>query len=127
MLPNTAAKSHGKFGVGETMRITVMQVLRDQGDERATLGFLSFPPRASLAEDVLGGEDSVLLHQSEDSLVINAAYSLSNMNLSVAIRHRDVHIFTAACHWEAVAPYFAFTVPGGAFVELYFEKAPTAS
>ena len=101
------------------MRVIIQQSIDDE--EGVTLGEIEFSP-------VPGQPDSFLIHEhalqraDRSSLVISAAYSLLNDNFSMFVSFEGEHVFTAACHWDLVAPFFAFRLKDGSFIECFFAK-----
>lgn len=61
---------------------------------------------------------------AEGYLVLHSAYSPSNRGLSIMVGYqtpeRMTHVFTGMTTWDA-APYFAFRLPTGQFIEFYFD------
>ena len=103
------------------MRVTFQQTINDDVQESVPLGvieFVSFPEQP----DSLSIQEHALQRAGRSFLVVSAAYSLLNHNLSMFIKFEAEHVFTGMCHWDDVAPYFAFRLRDGSFIECYFAK-----
>lgn len=59
---------------------------------------------------------------SDHRLYLTATFAVANQNMAVFVTTEKETIFFGSCHWNEVAPSFAFRLQDGHFVELYFEK-----
>lgn len=93
--------------------------------ERRTLGVLEFAPKTDGRNSTLVLPDTPLAVDANHSLVLHSAYSPGNRGLSVMVGYQspegEMHVFTGMAVWEG-APYFAFRLPSGDFIELHFER-----
>jgi hypothetical protein len=100
------------------MRVTFQQTINE---ESVTLGEIEFSPFPG-QPDSFSIEGYALQRAGRSPIVVSAAYSLLNHNLSMFIAFEGEHVFTGMCHWDAVAPYFAFRLKDGSFIECYFAR-----
>ena len=88
------------------------------------LAVLDFVMRDGNQNSYILPSDPVAVDE-QSSLVIHATYSPGNNGLGVFVAHRtangDKHVFTGGGCW-ASPPYYAFRLPTGQFIELYFER-----
>jgi len=103
------------------MRVTFQQTINDEDQGSVTLGEIEFLPLPG-RPDLLSIEEYALQCVDGSSLVVSAAYSPLNYNFSMFIKFEGKHVFTGMCHWDVVAPYFAFRLKDGSLVECYFAK-----
>lgn len=103
------------------MKIIVQQTVNDQPQESVTLGEIKFYS-SSEDEDTFSIREHPLQRGDLVPLVVSAAYSSLNQSLSIFIVCEGEHVFTAMCRWNVVAPYFAFRLKDGSFIECYFAK-----
>jgi hypothetical protein len=103
------------------MRVTFQQIIDDEVQERVTLGEIEI----SAIPDQPGSfsiPEHTLQRAPRSPIVVSAAYSLFNHGLSMSISFEGEHVFTAMCDWDVAAPYFAFRLKDGSFIECYFAK-----
>lgn len=103
------------------MRVTFQQIINDQVQETVTLGAIEFSPFPE-QPDSFFIQEHALQRADRSPLVVSAAYSLLNYSLSMFISFEGEHVFTGICDWDVVAPYFAFRLKDGSFIECYFAK-----
>ena len=103
------------------MKVTFQQTIDDRVQESVTLGEIEFSPLPG-DQNTFSIQEHALQRADRAPLVVSAAYSLLNHNLSMFISFAGEHVFTGACHWDAVAPYFAFRLKDGSFIECYFAR-----
>jgi hypothetical protein len=103
------------------MKVTLQQTSQHEAQESVILGEIELVP-APGQPDSLSIQDYVLQRAGQSPLVVSAAYSLLNHNLSMFVSFAGEHVFTGMCHWGVVAPYFAFRLTDGSFIECYFAK-----
>jgi hypothetical protein len=93
-----------------------------------TLGVLEFVPGDSGSIPTLVLPERRIEVNPEDSLVVHSAYSPHNHGLSVMVGYHSAegmtHVFTALTRWGAslnTQSYFAFRLPTGQLIDLYFQ------
>ncbi|MEN3328458.1 MAG: hypothetical protein V7638_3265 [Acidobacteriota bacterium] len=101
------------------MRVAFRQTVNDEAQESVRLGEIEFSPLPG-EPDSFSIEEHVLQRDGRSPLVVLAAYSLRNHSLSMFIKFEGEHVFTGMCHWDDIAPYFAFRLKDGSFIECYF-------
>ncbi|HUJ10442.1 MAG TPA: hypothetical protein VL171_10475 [Verrucomicrobiae bacterium] len=109
------------------MKVTIQHASEPVAGEtqhRRTLGVLTFAPRNGEGIPTLVLPDTPIPVAEENSLVLHASVVPQTRRLSVMIgqhlRGVVTHVFTAGSVWDG-ATYFAFRLPTGQFIELYFE------
>jgi len=103
------------------MRVTFQETVNDEIDESVTLGEIEFTPLAG-QPDSFSIQEHALQRADRSPLIVSAAYSLLNNSLSMFVSFEGEHVFTAMCHWDLAAPYFAFRLKDGSFIECYFAR-----
>src|SRR3569832_440821 len=103
------------------MKVTFQQTINDQVQESVTLGEIEFSPSAG-QPDSLSIQEYALQRADQSPLAVSAAYSLLNHNLSMFISFAGEHVFAGMCHWDVVAPYFAFRLKDGSLNECNFAR-----
>ncbi len=103
------------------MKVTFQQTINDRVEESVTLGEIEFSASAE-QPDSFSIQEHALQRAARSPLVVSAAYSLLNHNLSMFVSFEGEHVFTGMCNWNVVAPYFAFRLKDGSFIECYFAK-----
>jgi hypothetical protein len=93
--------------------------------ERRTLGELEFTRREGHPPEVVAVPDTPIPVDEDGALVIHCAYVPFNRGLSVMVSYHTAagmtHVFTGMATWGPPPPYFAFILPTGQFIELYFQ------
>ena len=97
------------------MKLTIFQVATASKKEK--LRELSFSLRP--AEDDAVVDEAIHLPGAEP-VGVKAVYW--NANLTVLVTQGARHVATMMCGWRDVTPHFAVRLPGGEFLEFYFEK-----
>lgn len=100
------------------MNIVVIQ-REDGAEEGANLATIVMEAAPGIPGDVLAAHSTVE-RPGGKPLQVSATYVQMNHNLTVLVRYDDEHVFTGMCRWHEVAPYFAFRLKEGDFIELYF-------
>jgi hypothetical protein len=103
------------------MRVTFQQTVNEELEESVTLGEIEFSAAAG-QPDSFAIQEYALQRADRSSLVVSAAYSRLNHSLSMFIKSDGEHVFTGMCQWDVVAPYFAFRLKDGSFIECYFAR-----
>jgi len=101
------------------MRVIFQQSINDE--ENVTLGEIEFSPVPG-QPDSFSIPDYVLERAGQSPLVVSAGYSQYNHTFSMFVMFEGEHVFTGACHWDLVSPYFAFLLKDGYFIECFFAK-----
>lgn len=91
---------------------------------RRTLDELEFVPTEAGRITGFALPETPVTVDAEGSLLLHSAYTPSNRGLSIMVGYRTstgvIHVFTGLATWDS-APYFAFRLPNGQFIELYFD------
>lgn len=91
--------------------------------QRRTLGVLEFVPKDGERIPSFYLPETPVIVDADGSLVLHSAFAPSNRALSVMVGYHTskgvTHVFTGVTTWRA-APYFAFRLPTGQFIEFYF-------
>jgi len=103
------------------MKVTLQETIDDMTQESVTLGEIEFSPLSG-QPDSFSIQEHALPRADRSPLLMSAAYSLLNHNLSMFVSFEGEHVFTGMCHWDVVAPYFAFRLRDGSFIECYFAR-----
>ena len=101
------------------MKVTFQQTIDDRVQESVVLGEIEFSPAGT---DSFSIQEHALPRAGRSPLIVSAAYSQLNHSLSMFILFEGEHVFTGMCHWDVIAPYFAFRLKDGSFIECYFAK-----
>jgi hypothetical protein len=104
------------------MKMTVTGLPRGADPREArVLAEIEFAPAPDGPDSMGFSEVGVRVNEGAE-LHFSGAYYVPNRNVSLFVLEGQVHVFTGMSHWDRVAPYFAFRLRDGTFIQMTFEK-----
>ena len=122
MLQSVAAAFNFAPARLENMKMTVTGLPKGADPREArVLAEIEFAHDPS-GRDSMGFSEVGVRVNEEAELRFSGAYYVPNKNFSLFVLEGEVHVFTGMSHWDRVAPYFAFRLCDGTFIQMIFEK-----